>query len=1084
MQSEGWEDGATANERYHTPFMPSEEAQETPSAAITVPRHRQDNPVYGVSRSLVGSPEQFVYLEDSLSTSQPHENITVSPHVASGNLRPNFGRSASSSVVMPGKRSDVLSSLHGITSSFSRRANHEQPLQREWSVFAQLLRDDDLLGTPGSSATARLRHGVRRSALMAPSPNSCRHPVSASDMHVSGLHESVQSPVSDPRLSDPFGSPAVDGGLSSDEASSQSETSGSDDDDAPSLSPKQQRPWRSIIKLPTWPPLYRNILKCSVAYFIASLFTFSPYLSGFIADLTNYGAGESTPSPSGHMVATVAVYYNPAKTLGGMVEADVFCFMGLLFAAFVSLSSMSMFWFFEVKPGLEWLADSLVLLWIGLGMSAVAWMKVWMAKPTFNTACSMTAIILFIVVVKEGGLQTLSQVSFIVLVGALISNLVCALLWPQRATKNLQDAMTKTLQSFATLLEMLTTTFLLEEPLHHLSHQKLQHAAESHQASFTSLKKNLVEAQSEWMFGGPSKASGGHEKHSQSSSGQAYQDAIDSLNRLGQHLNGLRSGTTLQFELIKAERSGKVVFRNRSVKRHTVSRFATLEKGKMVDGCDQNSAEEDEGTELLQTAAIMFGDMMDDLGPPLKALSTTCITTLARLRDAFMLPRQGVNKDDIDFAQFQQLADSIERALFTFESTSNHAVLRLYRNRNASGTQSRSSVSSMIEENHILTGGDGENVFLVYFFIFTLQEFAKELVSLVDAMQRICNIEKAHAARQGVWKRLASISCSICSRYRHSRPREKHQAGGIRKRLSTLFVDSPLKAQGFFPKIKPHAPNTTLTPARSNLSYSGRVKQSIWALGARLKEQDIKYAIKVGMATALLASPAFFDSTRPMFIHYRGEWALISFFVVISPTIGATNFLGVHRVLGTLLGAATAAAVWTAFPENPYALSAFGFFFSIPCFYYIVAKPQYAVSSRFVLLTYNLTCLYCYNLRERDVAVTEIAFHRAVAVTIGVVWAAVVSRYWWPMEARRALSKGLGEFCLNMGWLYTRLVAFNSFADTQHDMSRDQNDNSLPTETTSLLQNRADMHLENSIRDFMAMYVVRSCSSNSHGQIL
>lgn len=71
-----------------------------------------------------------------------------------------------------------------------------------------------------------------------------------------------------------------------------------------------------------------------------------------------------------------------------------------------------------------------------------------------------------------------------------------------------------------------------------------------------------------------------------------------------------------------------------------------------------------------------------------------------------------------------------------------------------------------------------------------------------------------------------------------------------------------------------------------------------------------------------------------------------------------------------------------------------------------------------------------------------------------------------------------------MGWLYTRLVAFNSFADTQHDMSRDQNDNSLPTETTSLLQNRADMHLENSIRDFMAMYVVRSCSSNSHGQIL
>ena len=80
-----------------------------------------------------------------------------------------------------------------------------------------------------------------------------------------------------------------------------------------------------------------------------------------------------------------AVYYNPAKTLGGMVEADVFCTMGLVFAAFLSLSSMSVYWFFERQDGLDWLADVLVLFMIGVGMSVVAWMKVWMAKPSFNT---------------------------------------------------------------------------------------------------------------------------------------------------------------------------------------------------------------------------------------------------------------------------------------------------------------------------------------------------------------------------------------------------------------------------------------------------------------------------------------------------------------------------------------------------------------------------------------------------------------------------------------------------------------------------------------------------------------------------
>lgn len=41
-------------------------------------------------------------------------------------------------------------------------------------------------------------------------------------------------------------------------------------------------------------------------------------------------------------------------------------------------------------------------------------------------------------------------------------------------------------------------------------------------------------------------------------------------------------------------------------------------------------------------------------------------------------------------------------------------------------------------------------------------------------------------------------------------------------------------------------------------------------------ERDIKYAIKAGMATALLASPAFFDATRPIFLRYNGDWALVS----------------------------------------------------------------------------------------------------------------------------------------------------------------------------------------------------------------
>ena len=91
-----------------------------------------------------------------------------------------------------------------------------------------------------------------------------------------------------------------------------------------------------------------------------------------------------------------------------------------------------------------------------------------------------------------------------------------------------------------------------------------------------------------------------------------------------------------------------------------------------------------------------------------------------------------------------------------------------------------------------------------------------------------------------------------------------------------------------------------------------------------------------------------------------------------------TNYLSIQRLLGTLwvlqpyslnlrltdllfrFGAAVAIGVYSLFPENAIVLSLFGFAFSLPCFYYAVAKPQYLSASRFVLLTYNLTCLYWY----------------------------------------------------------------------------------------------------------------------------
>ena len=85
------------------------------------------------------------------------------------------------------------------------------------------------------------------------------------------------------------------------------------------------------------------------------------------------------------MSITRAVYFNPAKTAGAIFEADLYCLLGVGWAAFISLGSMAMFSWLENHEGLPFLADVIVIFWIGIGMTVVAFMKQWMAKPSFNT---------------------------------------------------------------------------------------------------------------------------------------------------------------------------------------------------------------------------------------------------------------------------------------------------------------------------------------------------------------------------------------------------------------------------------------------------------------------------------------------------------------------------------------------------------------------------------------------------------------------------------------------------------------------------------------------------------------------------
>lgn len=105
------------------------------------------------------------------------------------------------------------------------------------------------------------------------------------------------------------------------------------------------------------------------------------------------------------------------------------------------------------------------------------------------------------------------------------------------------------------------------------------------------------------------------------------------------------------------------------------------------------------------------------------SFKTVCTDTLKSLRETFVLRARGDARDNLDAREFFRLSEEVQRALFTFESTSNQVVMRLYRRSDfqapppsSSSTSARASGASE-ESELLLQPGNQETVFLVYLYV-------------------------------------------------------------------------------------------------------------------------------------------------------------------------------------------------------------------------------------------------------------------------------------------------------------------------------------------------------------------------------
>lgn len=264
------------------------------------------------------TPRRFAPIQQSQEAETASNSYFGSPQSA----RPSMGNRSTSSPLFLRRRQGVSPSrtAHGVTSALMTTL--PQP-ERQWSLFEQLMENHGQLRSP---SLASRRSGLSRAGAgnrMSTSTQS--DGTEAGESHTSSL---TQSPVLERQATpfhdgvEPSGTPVRLPSLAEydsddyDSDDSSGEGSGTATPTGPPHLVAQVAPpktWSS--RIPHWmkpssiPVLYRNILKCAVAYFIASLFTFSPYLSSLMSDLTSYGVSAARtggrPTASGHMVATM-----------------------------------------------------------------------------------------------------------------------------------------------------------------------------------------------------------------------------------------------------------------------------------------------------------------------------------------------------------------------------------------------------------------------------------------------------------------------------------------------------------------------------------------------------------------------------------------------------------------------------------------------------------------------------------------------------------------------------------------------------------------------------------------------------------
>ncbi|KAJ2893354.1 hypothetical protein IWW38_002886, partial [Coemansia aciculifera] len=306
-----------------------------------------------------------------------------------------------------------------------------------------------------------------------------------------------------------------------------------------------------------------------------------------------------------------------------------------------------------------------------------------------------------------------------------------------------------------------------------------------------------------------------------------------------------------------------------------------------------------------------------------------------------------------------------------------------------------------------------EQLFIVYFFVFSFGEFADELYDVLPAVAAVC---RQPGEKLG-WKQRVAEQMRVLRQWAETLARSLLNTGATTE-LETRIEE----AQSL------HAPR----PSTPGMTW-------LWRRLEWLRRPNVRFATKYALLVTLLSLPCYWSmSAYVEFRRQRLDWLVISAAAIMVPTVGGSAVVSAYRILGTCGGGLAAFLVYEVGGGRAWLTYLLLVLVSVPCFHAIL-HGRYPKIGQFALVAFGVVLISKWVAREdQGESAGALAVRRTAAVAMGILAGMLATVYVWPFEARVRLRQALSWWLLAASQLYARRFALKEkpTEDTLLEISR------------------------------------------------